>query len=82
MYGKMQEYGLTEIIPFICISAIWVQHPLSFTSSAPLRLTIGTGYNLMPIRSQVLFSFLTAAARSKDDIFTDIAENVSFLNSF
>ena len=23
MYGKMQESGLTEIIPFICTSAIW-----------------------------------------------------------
>ena len=24
MYGKMQESGLTEIIPLICTSAIWV----------------------------------------------------------
>ena len=27
MYGKIQEPGLTEIIPFICISAIWGQYP-------------------------------------------------------
>ena len=35
MYGKMQESGLTEIIPFICISAIWGQRLLVF--SAHLR---------------------------------------------
>ena len=27
MYGKMQESGLTEIIPLICTSAIWGQYP-------------------------------------------------------
>lgn len=27
MYRKMQESGLTEIIPSLCISAIWRQHP-------------------------------------------------------
>ena len=32
MYGKVQEPGLTEIIPFICISAILGQHP-----ALPLR---------------------------------------------
>ena len=26
MYGKMQEFGLTEITPFICISVIWGQY--------------------------------------------------------
>ena len=67
MYGKMQEYKLTEISPFICISATWVQHPVFFTSSAPLRLTIGTGYSLVPVMSQVFLSVLTAAAHSKDD---------------
>ena len=30
MYGKMQESGLTEIIPFISISAIWGQGPAFF----------------------------------------------------
>ena len=28
MYGKMQESGLTEIIPLICTSAIWGQYPV------------------------------------------------------
>ena len=26
MYGKMLESGLTEIIPLVCISAIWGQY--------------------------------------------------------
>ena len=25
MYGKMLESGLTEIVPLVCISAIWGQ---------------------------------------------------------
>ena len=28
MYGKTQESRLTEISPFICISAIWGQYPV------------------------------------------------------
>ena len=28
MYGKVQESGLTEIIPFIGTSAIWGQDPV------------------------------------------------------
>ena len=27
MYVKMEESGFTEIIPFICTSSIWGQHP-------------------------------------------------------
>ena len=27
MYGKVQEFGIIEVISFICISAIWGQHP-------------------------------------------------------
>lgn len=30
MCGKMQASGLTEIIPFLCISATWGQHPASW----------------------------------------------------
>ena len=37
MYEKMQESGLTEIIPFICISAIWGQYP-AFSLSAQLQV--------------------------------------------
>ena len=53
MYGKMQESGLTEIIPFICISAIWGQHPVFFDIWS--FLTIGSGCNLMAATSQVFF---------------------------
>ena len=28
MYGKTEESGLTEISPFICISALWGQYPV------------------------------------------------------
>ena len=28
MYGKMQESGLTEILPLICTSTIWGQYPV------------------------------------------------------
>ena len=35
MYGKMQESGLTEIIPFICTSALWSQYPVFSHSEFP-----------------------------------------------
>ena len=54
MYGKTQEYGLTEIIAFICISAIRASILFS-TSWAPLGLTLGSGYNLTAARLQVFF---------------------------
>ena len=33
MYGKMQESGLTEIIPCLYISAIWGQYTAGFSHS-------------------------------------------------
>ena len=61
MYVKMQESGLTEIIPFICISAIWGQpascdlifHILSSS------LTVESGGSLRATAWQVFF-FLVA----------------------
>ena len=39
MYGKMQEFGLTEIIPLIYTSAVWGQYPVfshpEFPQGAP-----------------------------------------------
>ena len=35
MYGKAQEYGITEVIVFIYISAIWGQHPVLLISHIP-----------------------------------------------
>ena len=52
----MQEPGLTEIIAFICISAILGQYPVFFTSWASLGLTVESACSLMSARSQVLFS--------------------------
>ena len=36
MYVKMQESGFTEVIPLICTSAIWGQHPV-FSILNPFR---------------------------------------------
>ena len=60
MCGKMQESGLIEIIPFICISAIWASI-LCFSSV----LTVGSGCSLMAARSQVLFCFLVPLRAQK-----------------
>ena len=60
MYGKRQESGLTGIIPFVCISAIWANIPC-FSSV----LTVGSGCSLMAARSQVLFCFLVPLRAQK-----------------
>ena len=41
MYGKMQESGLTEIIPLICTSAIWGQHPMLSQPESPQGASSG-----------------------------------------
>ena len=45
MYGKMQESGLTEVILFKCISALWGQDPEFFTPSSS-GLPVGSGCSL------------------------------------
>ena len=61
MNGKMQESGFTEIIPFICISAVLGQYPVFFSTPwTPLGFIIGSVSSLMASRSQVFFSFLSA----------------------
>ena len=62
MYAKMWESGLTEIIPFICISAIWGQ-PASGDLIYHIlgsSLTVGSGGSLRATACQVFFSFLVA----------------------
>ena len=61
MYGKMQESGLTEIIPLICTSASYLE-PISsiFTSRVFSGLTLGSGCDLMAARSQAIFHLLSA----------------------
>ena len=68
MYGKMQESGLTEIIPFICISAIWGQHPVFFDIWS--FLTVGSGWSLMAATSQVFF---LSAFRAHQLIFSQFS---------
>ena len=47
----MQESGLTEIIPFIGIIAIWGQHPVfSLLSFLSPGLIIEFGYSLLATR--------------------------------
>ena len=58
MYGKIQESGLTEIIPFICISAIWGQYPGFFHILSSSVLTLGSGCSLMTPGGQVFLSLL------------------------
>ena len=64
MYGKMQKSGLTEIIPFICISAIWGQYP-AFLHPEVFRAHVESGCRLMAAGSQVLFSFLVVLRAQK-----------------
>ena len=42
MYGKIEESGLTEIIPLICILSIHGQYP-TFYILNPLGCTVGDG---------------------------------------
>ena len=41
MYGKVQESGLTEIIPLMCTLAIWGQYPPFFHPEAPQGAPLG-----------------------------------------
>ena len=69
MYGKMQESGVTEITPFICISAIWGQFPvflcfflqLEFLSAHHREWLQPDGCHI----GQVLFSFLIVPRAQK-----------------
>ena len=35
MYAKMQKFGLIEIIPLICTSALWGQYPVLSHPESP-----------------------------------------------
>ena len=50
MYGKMKEFGFTDIIPFVWISALLGQ----------LSCFCVYFYSLMAVKAKVLFSFLSA----------------------
>ena len=86
LYGKMQESGLTVIIPFICISAAWGQY-LTFLHILSLPQGVAAA------RWQVLFSIPGALSARKftfggleslmtmTSLLTDMAGNTPFLTS-
>ena len=45
MCGKTQESGLTEIIPLMCTSALWGQHPAFLHPESP-RCTVGGSFSV------------------------------------
>ena len=55
MYQKMQVSGLTEIIPFICVSAVWDQWPALYPWLAALcregQMGQATTFSCAPSRS-------------------------------
>ena len=91
MHGKMQESGLTKIIPLICTSAIWGQYPV-FSHPVSSGLFAGSGCSLMAARWQVFFSVLSFLrahrlmlegcnnGRLWHPLFTDMAGNIPFIN--
>ena len=57
MYGKMQESGLTELIPLICTSPVWGQYPVfshpefpqgSLYGVAAVWWLLDGGYSFLP----------------------------------
>ena len=55
MYGKMQEFGLTEIIPLICTSAIWGQYPVLSHPESPQGASLGVAAVADCLMAGILF---------------------------
>ena len=81
MYGKMQESGLIEIIPFIRISPGGEGASILclFTSWVSPEFTIGSGCSLMALGSLVLFSFLGLLRAQKFTWRAGIADDCDIL---
>ena len=81
MYWKMQESGLTEIIPLVCTSAIWGQFPV-FSHPEPPFLKAHHGEWLQS-RWQVFFSSLSSLRVpfliTVQSLFTVMTGNIPFL---
>ena len=67
--GRCKSLGIIEVIPFICISAIWGQHPVFLISPSPhpapqqslgVGVGGGRGGEVASAGSQALFSLLGA----------------------
>ena len=85
MYRKMQESGLTEIIPFICTSTIWGQFPVSRPELPVLKAHHG---KWLQSRWQVFFSSLSSYRSSLQflmavrSLFTVTTGNIPFLRPY
>ena len=76
MYGKMQESGLTEIIPLICTSAIWGQCPVFPHPEFP------QGCSLMAAGWQVFFpSWVPSGLTSSQSVEATTADGCGILCS-
>ena len=81
-YGKMHEWGLTEIILFL--SQLSGASNLCFSHLEFLRTHRREWFSLMAARSEVFFSFRNAFRAQKftwQSLFTDTAGNTPFLNT-
>ena len=78
MYGNIQESGLNEIIPVICISAICGQYPVLHILSF-LSAHTGSGCNLTAVRSQAFFPFSGALRLRKSHWRAGIADECGIL---
>ena len=66
MYWKMRWFGLTEISPFTCISAIWGQYPV-LSHPGFLKTPVGSGCSLTAARSRRSSSWVPWRAGIADD---------------
>ena len=57
MYGKMQESGLTEIIPLIWTSGIWGRYPVFLILSLLRMHTCGVAAVADGLMAGILFLF-------------------------
>ena len=64
MNGKMQESWLTEIIPFVCILAIWGQGPASFHISLSPSVLARKPATQRPLDSRRCFSWVFSGLRN------------------
>ena len=91
MYRKMRESGLTEIIPFKCLSAIWGQRPVFFSHLSGPQCSVRRGCSSIAVRQQTFF-FLGTLHTQKftfggpeslmvvTSLFIDTAGNTPFLS--
>ena len=88
----MQESGLTDIIPLMCISAVWGQYSVFWHPECPQELTVSRGCSLTAARWHVFFCFLSSLRAHQftvgsgcnlrwwcHSLFTDIAGNIPFI---